>query len=279
MTATAINVYPDPGKVPAAVLAVLVHLILFAVLFFGVQWRSNEPETVVVELWDRPPAPVPTPTPEAPPTVTPEVNPEIQPEPPPQPVVETKVEPKPEPKPAPKAISKPEPKPDIALKEKLEKKRLEELKQREEQKKLDEAKRKQAAREQVLKEEQDRVRKETQLLKAQQEATQEENRVRAQRAAASNKAVDEYVNKIRSKIRANILVPDGIIGNPEADFDVVQLPSGDILSAKLRKSSGYAGYDTAVERAILKSSPLPKPDKPELFRRELTLKFRPRDDN
>jgi colicin import membrane protein len=277
MTASAIDVYPDPGKMPAAVLAILVHLVLFAVLFFGVQWRSNEPEAVVVELWDRAPAPAPAPAPEAPPTVVPEVKPEIQPEPLPQPVVETRVEPKPEPKPVPK--TKPEPKPDIALKEKLEKKRLEELKQREEQKKLDDAKRKQTAREQVLKEEQDRVRKETQLLKAQQEATQEENRVKAQRAAASNKAVDDYVNKIRSKIRANILVPDGIIGNPEADFDVVQLPSGDILSAKLRKGSGYAGYDTAVERAILKSSPLPKPDKPELFRRELTLKFRPRDDN
>ena len=34
-------------------------------------------------------------------------------------------------------------------------------------------------------------------------------------------------------------------------------------------------YDTAVERAILKSSPLPKPDKGELFERELILTFRP----
>jgi len=32
-----------------------------------------------------------------------------------------------------------------------------------------------------------------------------------------------------------------------------------------------------VQRAILKSSPLPRPDRPELFHRVLTLKFRPRD--
>jgi hypothetical protein len=32
-----------------------------------------------------------------------------------------------------------------------------------------------------------------------------------------------------------------------------------------------------VERAILKSSPLPKPDKGELFQRELILTFRPQD--
>jgi colicin import membrane protein len=36
-------------------------------------------------------------------------------------------------------------------------------------------------------------------------------------------------------------------------------------------------YDEAVQRAILKSSPLPRPDNPDLFRRNLTLKFRPLD--
>jgi len=45
----------------------------------------------------------------------------------------------------------------------------------------------------------------------------------------------------------------------------------------LVKPSGNALYDGAVERAILKSSPLPKPDRPEQFQRELTLKFRPQE--
>ena len=60
-------------------------------------------------------------------------------------------------------------------------------------------------------------------------------------------------------------------------FDVVQLPSGDILSVKLRTGSGHAAYDSAVERAILKSSPLPKPGDPQLFQRDLVLKFRPQE--
>jgi colicin import membrane protein len=284
MTASAIQLYHEPGKFPAAVLALLVHLALFAVLFFGVQWRSSEPEAVTVELWDRPPAPAPAPTPPTP-EITPELTPPVPaPEPPPEPVVEKKVEPAPPPRVEPKPVPKVEPKPDIAQKEKLEKKKKEEqkreeLKQREEQKKRDDAKRQQAERDQMLKAERDRVLKETQLIKAQQEAAQEESRVRQQLKAASSKAIDEYVNKIRSKIRSNILVPDGIAGNPEAVFDVVQLPSGDILSAKLRKSSGYPAYDTAVERAIFKSSPLPKPDKIELFQRELVLKLKPHDVN
>jgi len=33
-----------------------------------------------------------------------------------------------------------------------------------------------------------------------------------------------------------------------------------VLSARLRTSSGNRAYDEVVERAILKSSPLPRPD-------------------
>jgi len=86
-----------------------------------------------------------------------------------------------------------------------------------------------------------------------------------------------YVDKIRTKIKLNIILPSDILGNPEAVFDVIQLPTGEVLSVKLVKSSGNALYDGAVERAILKSSPLPKPERAEQFQRELTLKFRPQE--
>ena len=74
-----------------------------------------------------------------------------------------------------------------------------------------------------------------------------------------------------------MIVPPDLAGNPEAIFDVVQLPTGEIIDVRLRKSSGVRAYDDAVQRAILKSSPLPRPDRPELFQRALTLKFRPQD--
>ena len=66
-------------------------------------------------------------------------------------------------------------------------------------------------------------------------------------------------------------------GNPEAIFEVVQLPTGEIIDVQLRKSSGVRAYDDAVQRAILKSSPLPRPERADLFQRSLTLKFRPTD--
>ena len=96
-------------------------------------------------------------------------------------------------------------------------------------------------------------------------------------SAAQKRDYEAYAGRIKAKIRGNIVLPPDLKGNPEAIFDVVQLPTGEVLAVKLRKSSGHAGYDEAVERAVLKSSPLPRPDRPELFQRALELKFRPLD--
>ena len=86
-----------------------------------------------------------------------------------------------------------------------------------------------------------------------------------------------WIDKIRTKIRSNVAVPSGIQGNPEAIFDVVQLPGGEVLNVKLVKSSGHKLYDEVVERAIWKSSPLPRPDRPEQFVREFSLRFKPQE--
>jgi colicin import membrane protein len=75
-----------------------------------------------------------------------------------------------------------------------------------------------------------------------------------------------------------VSLPPGIQGNPEAKFEVTQLPSGDVLNVRLLRSSGNPALDAAVERAIRKSSPLPKPAQPELFERVLNLYYKPQDD-
>jgi len=98
-----------------------------------------------------------------------------------------------------------------------------------------------------------------------------------QQAAATSRALAAWTDKIRAKIKGNIILPQEIPGNPEAVFDVTLLPTGEVLTIRKRKSSGHAGYDDAVERAINKSSPLPLPDDRSLFRRDLELKFRPQE--
>jgi colicin import membrane protein len=76
-----------------------------------------------------------------------------------------------------------------------------------------------------------------------------------------------------------MVLPPDLRGNPEAVFELIQLPTGEVRtgSVKLRRSSGQPALDEAIERAILKSSPLPKPDKPELFDRSLEIRYRPLD--
>ena len=90
-----------------------------------------------------------------------------------------------------------------------------------------------------------------------------------------------------TKLRIAVQLVDAISGahlwaetylhsfNPEAIFEVSQLPSGEVLAVKLKHSSGNSALDTAIERAILKSSPLPKPDDPASFQRELVIKYKP----
>jgi colicin import membrane protein len=248
--------YAEPGQKPAAVLAVLVHVLLFVFLFFGLRWSAKAPDAVVVELWTQPAvsepvpkvAPVPEPRPE------PKVEPRV--EPPPKPVA--RVEP-PKPAPAPKAVA-PVKKPDIVVEKEKKAPRKEEPKLQ-----ID-------ARTRM----QEQLARETQALA--QERQKITPRVTPPAPPAAAPAIDAvYSNRIKMKIKGNIAVPPEIIGNPEAIFDVIQLPTGVVASVKLQKSSGFRSYDDAVERAILKSSPLPLPDNPAQFQRHLVLKFLPQE--
>jgi colicin import membrane protein len=98
-----------------------------------------------------------------------------------------------------------------------------------------------------------------------------------EQAAAKGRVVDEYKAKIQAKIRSKIVEPPDVANDARAEFLVTLLPGGAVLKAELRKSSGNAAYDNAVERAIFKSDPLPLPPDVQLFNqfRELDLVFKP----
>jgi colicin import membrane protein len=262
----------DPGALLSFLLAITVHVALVTVLVFGVRWRTK-PEPVMAELWTQlPPVEVPRAEPPKPPPVV-------------------KPEPKPAPKPEPKVEPKPPPKPDIALEQERKRKEDEARKRKEEEarKRREEAERK---RQEELRAKEERERRERELAEKRQ--IEQETRERLERelnrelAAAPKAAAGpprlgdpkvraQWADRIRAKIRSNIVLPPDLAGNPEAVFDVELLPSGDVLTAKLRKSSGVKIYDDAVERAIYKSSPLPLPERGEAFERRLELRFRPKD--
>jgi colicin import membrane protein len=268
------------GKWIAAALAIAVNLGFIAFLVFTVTWQNRKETPVSVELY-APTASPPAAKVEAPKTPAPEPAPP-QPEPP-KPVPEP---PKPTPEP-PKPIPKAEPAPpsnaDIALKvkqEQAERARIEKEKrdtEKREADKRDAEKKKQD--EKRLADARERQAREAEALKALAGREQVAAAKAAAKAAdaAQAKAMDDYIRRIQARIKGYVNLPPDLAGNPEAVFDVLQLPTGEIIDVQLRKSSGVRAYDEAVQRAIIKASPLPKPDVADLFQRNLTLKFRPSD--
>jgi colicin import membrane protein len=97
--------------------------------------------------------------------------------------------------------------------------------------------------------------------------------------AATSKALATWMGKIQTHIKSRINkdIADTVPGNPASVFMVTLLPNCEVLKITLQKSGGNKAYDDEVERAILRASPLPKPDKVEVFDRELRLTFRPKD--
>jgi colicin import membrane protein len=236
------------------VLAVAVHVLLALFLIYGVRWQSSAPDAVEVELVSSVPAPKSAHQPE----------PVKEPTPEPKPVQEPP-KPKPEPKPVPKAEPKPEvkpPKPDIAVKDK-EKPKPE--KKPEPKPTFD-----------PIKDALEKERLQNQRTQMNKALEQELSQMQA-RSPSGSKSRADYQGRIAGKIRGNLMVPPGVAGNPEAQFLVTQLPSGEVIEVKLKRSSGTKALDDAIERAIYKSSPLPKPDRPDDFERVLDLKFRPLD--
>jgi colicin import membrane protein len=118
-----------------------------------------------------------------------------------------------------------------------------------------------------------------QLLAKETQAAQDarlEGMLRQEAARAGAQGdMDRYKLAIATKVRGKLLRPPGLSGNPEATFEVDQLPSGEVLDVRLKRSSGVPALDEAIRRAILGSSPLPLPANPALFQRTLELKFRP----
>lgn len=228
----------EPFKLPAGILALAVHGVFFTLLYFGFAWQSMPLEMIKVELWQSLPETVDVPVEK--PRLE-EIVPPAQPE---------KMD-----------------KPDIAIpeKKKVEAKRAE----------------KKPVKKKAGKKSSAKKPAELRLTEQRQEeriAEQQAEIERAEQAAAKGRVVNEYKSKIQNKITRNIVMPPGVPDEALAVFRVTLLPGGAVLSAEMKRSSGSAAYDNAVERAILKSDPLPLPPDAAMFKdfRILELKFQPR---
>lgn len=285
-----------------ALLAVLAHLGLLVALSLGVSWKSSEPEGVEAELWTAVPqtaaprAVAPEPPRPAPPQPKPEPEPP-RPEPP-------------KPTPTPKAETPPPPDRDAEIarekreaKERLERQRAEEEKQRLEQERREREREKaqreaEEARREAAERKAEAERKKAELEKQKKAEAERLARVEAQRAENLRRITGEagatgapsspgtaaqnagpsatYAGRIKARIKPNVVFTDEVAGNPVAAVEVKVAPDGTIVGRRLLTSSGDAGWDEAVLRAIDRTAVLPR-DVDGRVPPSMLIEFRPRD--
>jgi len=291
---------PEKGSAPAFALSLLAHALLFFAIAFVVRWKTEPAGTISAELWSgfpaAAPASAPAPAPAPVPTPTPVPAPIVEPTPPPPP----KVEPRPEPEPERKA--------DIVVEQK---KKPEPLKKVEPPKKIEppkpdpkkvEAEKRAAAKAEAAKVEAAKAEaakaaaakaEAAQARVAQQRREQELQRIAAAAGGPAGSTGTGatgvtsgggmprgYEGQVVGCIRPHIVfnVPDGVKPKQHvAEFEVQLLPTGEQATApKLLKASGLASFDQAVERAIRRCDPFPRPAEGAMPR-NLRLAFDPVD--
>lgn len=102
------------------------------------------------------------------------------------------------------------------------------------------------------------------------------------RRSLTGSALATWSNQVRSCIRPNITIDVPATTRPgqyRAVYSLQLLPTGEQVGApKLVTPSGWPAYDAAVERAIRRCNPLPRPGAGEDMPREISLSFDPVED-
>lgn len=171
---------------------------------------------------------------------------------------------------------------ELKKKRELEKKKQLALKKKKEaeakKKKLaEEQKRKEELRkQQEEKERKQRIAEMQQQMEAELARQEAELKLQAKRVA-QQKEVDRYRALIKQSISNKWRVPLSAKKGQECILKLRLIPSGEVISVEIVKSSGDTVYDRSVEAAVIKASPLPLPPAESgLFNefREINIPFR-----
>ena len=273
-------------------MALILHALFIASLLFVFKFPSSviatplaiEATLVSAESLDT----------AAPPTIQePELEPEQEPEP------ELEPEPEPEPEPVPEEPDKEEQEraeaeEQMRLQEQArEEQRMREEQEAERQKKEKEAEQRRQAEEAEL--ERQRAEAEKKRLEDIERQRQENERLReaalakeadelrareiadedARLAAMNSGAMAKYQFALQQKIMLNWVAPASALPGIECVIDVKQLPGGHVVSATVGRCNGDDAVRRSIEAAVSKASPLPEPEDPNLFQRDLRITFKP----
>ena len=110
-----------------------------------------------------------------------------------------------------------------------------------------------------------------QRRRRQQEIEAEEERLAAMQADD----VTRWIFELNNHISRNFVPPASMPINLECVVDVRILPGGTVADVSIGRCNGDEAVRRAVEAAVRKASPLPEPDNPSVFQRDLRMTFKP----
>lgn len=264
----------EPGTGKAFLWALGMHLLLILFLTVGLNWKSQTPAGLEAEIWDNVPVIK---------SVSPAVEQKMDADEKADIAMKKKKE----------TEKKQDPKKELAkTTKKVDPKELKKQKAEEEkQAKLKEAKLKEDKKKAQDKAKAESERKETmaqdkaradQLARLRSAAGKEgaaggRGGVVGDGVGGGGNAKPGYADKVRRKILPLIIFnPSLVAGNPATEVGVELAPDGTIISRKVLKSSGDAGWDRAVLRAIDEAQTLPKDDDGKVPK-QIRLTFKPKD--
>lgn len=112
----------------------------------------------------------------------------------------------------------------------------------------------------------------------QQMLQDEQKRLQAERDKQIQGIIQQYQALIKQKVQRNWTKPATAREGMSCDIFVKMMPGGNVLEARVTKSSGDPVFDRSVENAVRRSAPLPLPPDATLFKhfRELEFNFNPK---
>ena len=240
----------NPGRVRAIVYAVLVHAVVIGLAVIGFRWTMQPPSSEVVQAVAVPEPPARKPE---------EDNKRAQ---------EDGARQKAEAEKRRQADLKKKQEEELAQQRLIAERKKKEAEEKERQKRAADVERRK---------EEIRGQKRTEQSLKEQLAAEEKARQQAAHAARAASAVDKYRSLIRQRVSQSWNRPVGVAKGLKCVVSVRLAPGGEVLSAKVVRSSGSTVFDRSVENAVYKAAPLPLPEDPTLFDnfREIEFLFSP----
>ncbi len=157
-----------------------------------------------------------------------------------------------------------------AKKEALEKEQREKARKEKAKKEKERQEQEKKAREKAKKEAEEKARQE-----ALAEALAEEERemAEAEQRAAEQSELAKYTLRITASVSRAFSYPPGLEEGLNCTLYVRMIPGGEVIEARVIKSSGSPTFDRQAENAVRKASPLPVPSEPKLFDRMREIQF------